>query len=123
MRAENPKLGYKEDEPHRAFCDWHGRFPDPDYYRPRWDESLAVGYQVYETVSEGTPVTPVFATKEELVEYLVKHGDAWDQKRGDGGWTRQNAERFVSAGHACSLTVERTADGTVDIKGPRDGGF
>lgn len=33
-----------------------------------------LGYCLYETVSEGTPVTPVFATPEELIDYLVKYG-------------------------------------------------
>ena len=50
---------------------------------------------MYETVSEGTPVSPVFETKAELVEYLVRHGDYWDQSRGDGGWDRKSAEGFV----------------------------
>jgi hypothetical protein len=77
-------------------------------------------FQVYETVSEGTPVTPPFATKEELVDYLVANGDFWDQHRGDGGWSRENAEAFVGAGFAMSLVVN-TATGT--IKAPRDGQF
>ena len=59
---------------------------------------------MYETVSEGTPVTPPFATKEELVEYLIEHGDFWDQKRRKEGntimpcdpWTREQAETFVN---------------------------
>jgi hypothetical protein len=111
---------YPKDEPYRSFCGWHGEPPDPDYYRPRWDESTATWFQVYETVSEGTPVTPPFATKDELVEYLSTYGDFWDQKRGDGPWSRANAEQFVSRGHAMSLMVVRTA-GSVDIKAPRDG--
>lgn len=38
------------------------------------------GWQVWETVSEGSPVTPVFSTGEELVEYLVENGDLWCQR-------------------------------------------
>ena len=82
--------------------DYHGRGPRSDEYvdfegrEPTW-------WQVYETVSEGTPVTPPFATREELVEYLVENGDFWDQKnRAEGGslmpcdpWSRRNAEAFV----------------------------
>lgn len=60
-------------------------------------------WQVWETVSEGSAVTPAFATRAELVNYLVKYGDAWDQKRGDGGWTRENAESFVEAAWAPSM--------------------
>jgi hypothetical protein len=69
---------------------------------------------MYETVSEGTPVSPVFATNIELVDYLCEHGDFWDQKRRSDKserfgfhmpcdpWTRQNAEAFVNSGFAMS---------------------
>lgn len=60
-------------------------------------------WQVWETVSEGSPVTPAFATRDELIDYLVINGDHWDQKRGDGGWSRKNAESFVAAEWAPSL--------------------
>ena len=72
LRLEAPTL---------KFEDWHREFPDPESYRPRWKRGEATWYQVYETVSEGTPVTPPFETREELVEYLVERGDFWDQKR------------------------------------------
>lgn len=69
--------------------------PERDYYRPKWGDEERTHYQVYETVSEGTPVTPAFATKEELANYLIDYGDYWDQERGDSGWDRANAEHFV----------------------------
>ncbi len=53
-----------------------------------------VWFQVYETVSEGTPVTPPFATLEELSRYLYTHGCKWDDKP----WTRENAEAFCHEG-------------------------
>ena len=61
------------------------------------------GWQVWETVSEGSPVTPVFTTREGLIDYLVDRGDAWDQSRGDGGWKRENAQAFVDDQWAPSL--------------------
>lgn len=60
------------------------------------------GWQVWETVSEGSPITPVFATREDLIDYLVENGDLWDQKRHEGGWSRENAERFVRTAWAPS---------------------
>jgi len=33
------------------------------------------GWQLWETVTEGSPITPVFATQEGLVQHLVDHGD------------------------------------------------
>lgn len=94
--------------------------PDPDYYRPKFTEE-PTWYQVYETVSEGTPLTPAFATKEEVVDYLVAYGDFWDQSRGDGGWTRKNAESFIRDEYAPSMIAISRIDGSVEIKQPRDG--
>jgi hypothetical protein len=87
------------------YWDWSSGPPDPHYYRPNWKEGEATWWQVYETVSEGTPVSPPFATPDELVNYLATHGDFWDQKRGDGPWDRRNAETFVKAGWAPSMTI------------------
>lgn len=118
--ANDPELAINENEPMREFCEWHSSPPDPDYCRPRWDDDDRTWIQVYETVSEGTPVTPPFPTPEELVDYLATHGDFWDQQRGDGPWSRENAETFVSRGWAPSLIVNHTATETT-IKEPRDG--
>lgn len=106
----------------RGLADWlteDGRPPDPSYYRP-WRDEEATWVQVWETVSEGTPVSPPFATKEELINYLVAYGDFWDQKRGNGGWDRKAAEEFVGAGWAPSLVVISSSKGA-NIWEPRDG--
>lgn len=87
--------------------DYYGSAPDAADYVPDWPESEATWFQVYQTVSEGSPVTPPFATREELVEYLVKHGDFWAQQRGEGGCSRRAAEAFVMGdGYVPSMVVE-----------------
>jgi hypothetical protein len=111
------RTGKYEDQPKpeecRYFWDWDGGPPDKSSYRDReWSPEEATRYQVYETVSEGTPVTPHFATKAELVDWLVEHGDDWDQKRRDGGWDRVAAERFVNDEWAPSMIVNHSAAGT-----------
>lgn len=96
----------------RGLADWlqdEGSPPDPAYYRP-WGDEDATWFQVWETISEGTPVTPPFATENELVDYLARHGDEWDQKRGDGPWPRKAAENFVKSGWAPTMIV---ADGKI----------
>ena len=105
IKSELPEMAdeheYDISDPFSAFCDWDGGPPDAQYYRPHWGESKATWYQVYETVSEGTPVTPPFETQEELIDYLAKNGDFWDQKRQKQGrvdcgpWPLDRAERFV----------------------------
>lgn len=117
-KGEHPDQTADWIEENMPYWEWAGAPPDPDYYHPKFEN--ADWYQVYETVSEGTPVTPPFPTKEELVNYLTQHGDFWDQWRGLGGWSRENAERFVSSQYAPSLAVWHTSEG-VEIKTPRDG--
>jgi hypothetical protein len=124
--GKHGKHGYDKTQPYLSFCDWYGKPPDPKHFRPAWPEETATWYQVYETVSEGTPVTPPFATKEELVDYLCTHGDFWDQARrmegksNCGPWSRKNAEAFVQSEWAPSMVIERNEQG-VTIKEPRDG--
>lgn len=94
--------------------------PEPTYYCP-WSDDEATWYQLWETVSEGTPVSPPFETKEGLIDYLAKNGDYWDQKRciepgwdtiwggeyGVSAWGQERAERFVRGpGWAPSMVVE-----------------
>ena len=126
--AEYGEADYPKAEPYRAFCAWHGGPPDPAYYRPKWPDGMATWFQVYQTVSEGSPVTPAFATKEELVEYLATNGDFWDQdgrREGDtsvpcGPWDRKAAEAFVGVGWAPSMIVKTGPEGA-EIRAPRDG--
>ena len=98
LKAE-PALA--ETFPH--YADYGGNPPSVEDYRPAWTPEEATWWQVYETVSEGTPVTPPVATREELVDYLVENGDFWDQKRREEGgssmpcgtWSRKQADAFV----------------------------
>jgi hypothetical protein len=50
--------------------------PNPDHYMPTFDGD-DLGWCLYETVSEGTPVTPVFATAAELIDHLATVGQDW----------------------------------------------
>lgn len=92
---------YCDDPVSRAleFWEWHGSPPNREYYRPYADAD-ATWFQLWETVSEGTPVSPPFATREELAAYLAGRGDDWDQKRGNGGWGKKSADAFVLVGWA-----------------------
>lgn len=82
---------------------WGGSSPDPDSYRPAWKEEERTCFQVYETVSEGTPVSPVFETEEELVLWLTRQG-----------YSEHAARAFVRAGSAPSMMTS-VHEGRVDI--------
>lgn len=76
------------------FWEWDGGPPQPEWYRPAFDTE-PTHYQFYETVSEGTPLSPVFATLAELEEWLVT----------EGGYSRDGAHAFCERGWAPSLVV------------------
>lgn len=90
---------------YKYFWDYEGSPPDKDYYAPNWTDEEKDGYAVYETVSEGTPVSPIFATTEELAQYLAENGDYWDQRRGNGGWGIERARAFCNSGWAPSMVL------------------
>ena len=74
--------------------------PREESYRDRkWTAEEATHLMVYETVSEGTPVTRAFATAAELIEHLATKGTDWDHGK---GWDRHSAEQFVEDGFAMS---------------------
>jgi hypothetical protein len=74
------------------FWDEAGNPPDERYYRVPF--SSAPCYQIYETVSEGTPVSPVFTTEHELVKWLVEQG-----------YSEKAANEFVKMGSVPSMMV------------------
>lgn len=64
---------YIDDDPNLDYEEWTGPQPDPKAYMPDWDKSERTHYQMYENTTEGYPISPVFATKQELLEWLVKN--------------------------------------------------
>lgn len=53
------------------------------------------GYQVWETVSEGSPISPVFDTEEKLISWLL-----------DRGYSEGAAEAFAREGWAPSMAIK-----------------
>ena len=96
------------------FWEWDGDPPSREHYRPAFTEE-PTWYQMYETVSEGTPVTPPFATKEELIDYLCTYGDYGYQHHEFGSIpSRKAATAFVEAGSAVTM-VSYDSDGVVHV--------
>lgn len=73
--------------------------PPPNPYEYMGNQDLENGwYALYETVSEGTPLSPSFETAEELVDWLATNKDYWGHTR-----SRENAEGMVRHGWAPSM--------------------
>jgi len=54
-----------------TYEDYAGARPDPSHYMPCWPAEDATHYMMYETTSEGTPISPLFETPEELAGWLA----------------------------------------------------
>lgn len=67
-----------------------GSDPNPAAYMPAWPAGTPLGWCLYETVSEGTPVSPVFATEQQFVDWLVF----------EAGMSLAGAQRLLRTGWA-----------------------
>jgi len=56
------------------FSEWGGERPDPKDYMPDWSDAERTHLQMYETCTEGTPISPVCATPEECARWLADNG-------------------------------------------------
>lgn len=91
---------YADEESKKlSFSDWYGKRPDPADYMPEWQDSEKTHYMMYETTSEGTPISPAFAAPEELARWLADTGASsfGTQTASYEGWLR-----VAKGGYACS---------------------
>lgn len=86
-----------------TFTDWDGGPPNPDDYMPPWEETERTHYQMYENTSEGTPISPVFATPEELARWLADTGAS---SFGSMTATYEQWLRVCRGGYAPSLVTD-----------------
>jgi len=97
----------KEEGENVEYWDVEGGPPSDDCYLPEFTEE-ATWFQVYETVSEGTPVSPPFESAEELAIYLSENGDFWFQNHPAGFRTKptlDQARKFVNVGWGPSMLM------------------
>lgn len=88
--------------------EYYGNPPDRDYYRPDWPEETRTHYQMYETTSEGTPISPVMETPEELARWLVDNNAS-----AFAGYTAsyEGWLRVAKGGYACTAV---SSDGEME---------
>lgn len=98
---EQRKHPDQEDYPEQIkncqhYAEWHGNPPDVDRYNLRkWTAAEVTCFQVYETITEGTPVSPVFEHMKDLEHWLVE----------EQGYSRQAAIEFCKTGFAVTFTA------------------
>lgn len=54
-----------------TYAEYDSERPRPEEYMPDWPDVERTHYQMYETTTEGTPISPVFATPEEVAAYCA----------------------------------------------------
>jgi hypothetical protein len=84
-----------------GYSEYAGDQPKQEDYVP-YTEEEATHFQMYETITEGTPVTPVFATLQELEDYLVNVGEMAGTKYNEK-YSREGAHAFCQSGWAPSM--------------------
>ena len=86
----------------QAAIDWCGLSPDVNDYMPNWPESERTHYMMYEDTSEGTPISPAFATPEELARWLADTGAS---AFGSSTATYEGWLRVAKGGYAPSAVI------------------
>ncbi len=61
----------------RHLWEYDGGPPNPNSYMPYWPESERTHYQMYETCSEGTPISPVLESPEAVARWCADNGVSW----------------------------------------------
>lgn len=92
----------RKDEDTEEFWEYNGGPPDRDYYLPDWPEETRTHYQMYETCTEGTPISPVMETPEKLARWLTDNNASafGEQIASYEAWLR-----VVNGGYACSAAI------------------
>ena len=54
-----------------SYAEWAGDCPKKSEYMPEWKDGEATMLCMYEDTTEGTPISPAFATPEELARWLT----------------------------------------------------
>lgn len=64
----------KSDHHTGTYAEYAGERPKPEDYMPDWPDDERTHFMMYEDTSEGTPISPAFATAEELAHWLADTG-------------------------------------------------
>lgn len=92
------------EEEHRGmlFSDWDGERPEQKDYMPDWPIEERTHYQMYETCTEGTPISPVMDSPEALARWLADTGAS---AFGSQTATYEQWRGMVDEGSAFSMAI------------------
>jgi len=98
-------------------CEGHGtveKYPGQRAAADAWEATeppAGDGWQLWETVSEGSPISPVFATPDGLIMWMTTPAAKWGAM---GPWTREQAAGFVNGPGWAPTFMGSASTGLVD---------
>ena len=103
--------GYEEDKEEflsifkkqglQEALEWMGA-PNKDDYMPEWPEEEKTHIQMYQNVSEGTPISPVMDAPENLARWLADNNAS---AFGSSTATYEQWLNMIKLGHAMSMVI------------------
>lgn len=77
----------EESDKALPYENWAGPRPNPADYMPIWPESKRTHFMMYETTTEGTPISPAFESLEDLARWLAENATAYaNETAGYDAW-------------------------------------
>lgn len=105
----NPKLNTK-----MSYNQYYGPRPIKKEYMPDWPIDQRTHYQMYETCTEGTPISPVMESPEALARWLVDNNAS---AFGDMTADYDHWLRVCRGGYATSAVVSSDGKITSGVEG------
>lgn len=81
--------------------EYEGQRKEAEEWEPT-EPPAGEGWQVWETVSEGSPISPVFADRENLIHWLMSPAYTWGTSK---PLTREQAENFTESAWAPTAII------------------
>jgi hypothetical protein len=101
LKKEHPdQKEYSETKNYKYYAEWVGSPPDIEEYLI--EKEPLVWVQMFENISEGTPLSPSFETKKELIKWLSENKNYWDE----GPMPYEGAKKFVEQGYCSSFIIQ-----------------
>lgn len=96
-----------------TYDEWAGSRPEESDYMPDWPDSERTHYQMYEDTSEGTPISPVMETPEQLAKWLVDNNASAfaGQTASYEGWLRVCNGGFAPSAIMTNGVMQSGVDG------------
>ena len=107
VAAECERLGIDRECEHCSGKGSNWNPPEAEKQADEWERiepPSGVGFQLWETVSEGSPISPVFASAEELANWLVA-GIGYKWRMNDEGTTFDQWMKFITVDEWCPTLI------------------